>query len=111
MKEEVIETEFENDAGTFPTVKSLFDQVYSQTIDHNELFNTLQVFGFPGLLSRDIRLLLLLVSLYYCTHIFDNLAKHATVRLKFISMVRHSVLIKISEFEGFLSKICICLAY
>ncbi len=73
---------------------------YAQTIDFNELLNTLQRFGFPGLLGRDTRLLLLVVLLCYCTNIFDILTKHALIRLKFISPVRHLVLIKISGFES-----------
>jgi hypothetical protein len=84
---------------TSPNIQLLLNRVYPQTIDLSELLNILQWFDFPGLLCWDTWLLLLLVLLYYCTNIFDILTKHALIQLKFISLVRHSVLIKILEFE------------
>jgi hypothetical protein len=50
---------------TSPGVKSLLDRVYAQKIDRNELLNTLELFGFPGFMSQDIRLLLLMLLLGY----------------------------------------------
>jgi len=44
--------------GTSPTVQSLLDRVYAETIDLSELLNTLQGFVFPALYCRALGLLL-----------------------------------------------------
>jgi hypothetical protein len=46
------------DEGTSPTVRSLLDRVYAQTIELSELLNTIEWLGFPAICCSVMGLLL-----------------------------------------------------